>query len=288
MKKASFWIVLSVILLFSCQNDSQELQDARLDVEFTYSVENQPLDLNKMIYTNAAGNELEITEVQWFISDVVLHATSGEIVSLKSDHLIDFAYYIDTNIPESQIFQPLNGIEPGAYEAISFVFGFHGEKNESFMYTDFPESAMIWPDFLGGGYHYMKINGFWKGQSGLRKPYNFHLGIGQDYGDEQGRMNNFLPYSCNEKTMSTAKTSYVETWPVAFIDNSFAVTLPLQAINLQSNKKYTLQINMDIAQWFEAPFIYDFDEHGGAIMNNQTAMRIGIENGRNVFSAKWK
>ena len=39
---------------------------------------------------------------------------------------------------------------------------------------------MFWPEMLGGGYHYMKMNMIWSDTSALN-PFNMHLGIGQIY-----------------------------------------------------------------------------------------------------------
>ena len=40
---------------------------------------------------------------------------------------------------------------------------------------------MMWPDILGGGYHYMMINGKWKNENNVTDNFAFHLGIGQLY-----------------------------------------------------------------------------------------------------------
>jgi hypothetical protein len=43
---------------------------------------------------------------------------------------------------------------------------------------------------------------------------------------------------------------------------------------------------MHIEQWFKAKRIYDHDEWGGAIMQQQEAMEIGIQNGPQVFELR--
>jgi hypothetical protein len=49
------------------------------------------------------------------------------------------------------------------------------------MYVNPPEVNMFWPEVLGGGYHYLMINGKWIDNNNQSKIYNFHLGRGQLY-----------------------------------------------------------------------------------------------------------
>jgi hypothetical protein len=41
---------------------------------------------------------------------------------------------------------------------------------------------------------------------------------------------------------------------------------------------------MNIEQWFENPNVYDHNQWGGDIMEQQDAMALAVENGWNVFS----
>ena len=50
---------------------------------------------------------------------------------------------------------------------------------------------MAWPDVLGGGYHYMQINGKWLASNDTVRPFNLHTGIGQRY--ENGQVTEFVP-----------------------------------------------------------------------------------------------
>ena len=109
-----------------------------------------------------------------------------------------------------------------------------------------------------GGYHYMKLNGFWMNTAHVRTPYNFHLGVGQEY-DEEGHI-------------------------VAFVQNAFEVTLPASAFTIRAGETRNITLTMHVESWFDTPHTYDHNVFGGMIMNNQEAMHLISENGRDVFS----
>lgn len=129
------------------------------------------------------------------------------------------------------------------------------------MYVNAPEKDMFWPEFLGGGYHYMKLNGKWlpEGQTSQTIPFDFHLGIGQIY--------HAYPDSI---------TGYVH--------NYFDVSLPGSEFSIDAGETWELKITMHVENWFNDPHIYDHDVFGGYIMQNQEAMQLVKENGFNVFT----
>ena len=121
---------------------------------------------------------------------------------------------------------------------------------------------MAWPEVLGGGYHYLMLNGWWKDTLDLRRPFNFHLGIGQNYENNSGQVHDIT----------------------GFVDNSFAVTPSGNGFEVESGKITQIKLVMNIESWFKSPIIYDHNQWGGAIMQNQEAMHIGCLNGYDVFS----
>jgi hypothetical protein len=213
--------------------------------------------MDQMRYVNSAGNQYEIYEIQWFVSDITLNKSDGTKILLEKEK---FAHYVDTNLPETFQWKVKDEIPNGDYSSISMTFGIKGEKNTPLMYPDFPESNMLWPMNLGGdqgGYHYMKLNGFWMNKDNQREPFNFHLGVGQERDEE----NNI--------------TGFIQNW--------FEKELPNSMFKLTDETK-VINIRMNVEKWFESPHVYNHDETGGKIMQNQAAMRMGVENGENVFS----
>jgi hypothetical protein len=246
------------VFLSSCgSKNDQQADSGHLVFSFEHYADGSPLVFDQMNYTNAAGNKYEVTEIQYFISDLTLNGTNGDKVVVNEEK---FAHYIDTNLPYTNSWTITDEIPAGAYESVSMIFGIRGEKNEPFMFTDPPESDMLWPINLGGdqgGYHYMKLNGFWVNKEDQRDPFNFHLGVGQ----ERDADNNI--------------TGFVQNW--------IEMELPNSAFELGQGETQAITIRMNVDQWWENPNIYNHDIQGGKIMQNQEAMRMGAENAKSVF-----
>ncbi len=245
MKKTRLIIILlAAMALVSCKKPASY---GDLTVNIDYSVNGKALITDSLCYCNEAGNEFLITEIQWFISKMELQDERGEWVSSEQK-----IFYIDTDIPESQTLQ-IASIPVGRYKALRFVFGLDEEDNRTGLFTDPPESEMFWPDFLGGGYHYMKLNGKYLNAEGHLAPLAIHLGIGQNE-------------DCTE-----------------FYQNYFIVELPID-FTIKENTVNQFDLTMVIDNWFRNPNLYDFNTFGSAIMQNQAAQQALKENGKDVFT----
>jgi len=237
-----------MLLIASCKKD--ETKYAPVAFVFEHSVDGISLQKGEMKYTNLAGNVYEVDELQYFISEISLMSSSGKQVSVTSDSAI---HYIDLAIPSSAYWVPSDRIPVEEYDSISFIFGISESKNKTGLFVNPPQRDMFWPDMMGGGYHYMKMNGRWKAPGDIIRPFNFHLGIGMG---EMGK----------------------------FYQNFFRVTLPLKFdANEVSNRVY---IVMNIEKWFQSPNLWDWNVIGGQIMQNQAAMHKACENGAHVFEAR--
>jgi len=254
-------LILLLMLVSGCGKEVIPPEPAQhLVITFSFFVDGSPLQRDTMIYINEAGNHYLVNEIQFFISDVTLHRASAPPVILNQWKAI---HYIDSDMPETHIWNVFDALPAATYDSVSFTFGIDEEKNQSLMYLNPPESFMFWPEYLGGGYHYLKLNGKWLDTNNLIRPFNFHLGIGQIYAH--------YPDSI-----------------IGFIQNYFTVTLPSSGFTLIPDETDTLKIVMNIENWFRDPHTYDHNEWGGDIMQKQEAMKLGCENGWNVFSCQIK
>lgn len=260
MKRISGILILSTAILIGCNSGSEQNGCGNLLVQFEHRVDDGSAAYDMMIYENAAGNSYEISEIQWFISDLVLLGKDGTQLQIGGD---DWIHYIDTDLESTLNWAISGNIKTGEYSGVKFTFGIKGEKNVPDMFTDPPESNMIWPYHMGGdegGYHYMKLNGFWMKDEVERTPFNFHMGVGQIYDEEKNI------------------TGFVQNW--------FETILPLSGFEIKDGGVSKLSIIMNIEKWFIGPHVYDHDVYGGKIMNNQEAMGKISENGYNVFSVE--
>ncbi len=252
-----FIVIFSVLAFFSCKHkDPDPTPDAtgKLVFKFTHNVDNQTMVTDSFKYLNAAGNQYQISELQYFISDVILNKADGGTIQLDGN---DWIHYVDTDIPSTLTWNISKSILATSFNSISFTFGINDSKNQSYMFPNPPERDMFWPDYLGGGYHYLKFNGKYKDTASLTKTFNYHLGRGQIY-DTSGNI-------------------------TGFIANEFNVTIPASSFILSKDETKEIQIVMNIEFWFK-PYIFDFNVIGGSIMQNQSAMLLGKLNGPGVFS----
>ena len=259
MKSSISFLLLALLVIFtSCKEKPIEEKSVFLTLSFDHRVNNRAIVLDTQHYYNEAENKYLINEVKYFISSLQLHKSDGTKVSVKQD---DGIHYVDMDYPTTLTWNISEYLPEGFYDSISFIFGMDGRDNYSYRFINPPESNMAWPQLLGGGYHYMMINGkFFQGDT-VWSPLNIHLGKGQIY---QG------------------STSAVDSI-IGFVDNHFRVTLP-KSFLIKRDQTTNLTLIMNIENWFKQPFVYDFNYWGSHIMQNQAAMQTLKENGQNVFS----
>jgi len=266
IKKIFSLLPLIILFLFSCKkgNDTPPNPDSgQLAFLFEQFVDSVPLHLDTLIYENAAGNHYKLTDLQYFISDIVLHRKTGGQFFIKSD---DGIHYIDVRLQASKYWQPTDSIIQDEYDSITFIFGITAEKNISNRFPNPPERDMAWPDILGGGYHYMKLNMMWRNEPSVNPmPFMFHLGIGQHYSGTTPDPDSITGY----------------------IQNYFKISFPLNLM-IQTDVKKEIILEMDVNKWFGPVEIFDFAQYPMMIMQDQTAMELACRNGRNAFRVRVK
>ncbi len=258
--------ILSIAIFFvSCKPDDDpepKPEAGKLIFKFDHLVDGVTVQFDTMLYTNAAQNEYQINEIQYFISDVILHKSDGESVLIDAWKDIN---YVDVDIPSTLTWNVYDDIPTGSYDSISFTFGIPGPKNIPHIFVNPPERYMWWPEFLGGtngGYHYMKLNGKWLNDTNYLNSFDIHIGVGQIYAGGVVHVDNITE----------------------FVQNHFNVSLPGSSFTIARDETREIQIVMNIENWFQTPNIYDHDYWKGYIMQNQDALEHIVENGHDVFS----
>ena len=244
MKKIILVILGYSLIFTACKKDNPSTTN--LTINFTQTVDGVDLTTNTMIYANAAGENYSIQELQYLISDITLHANDGNTLLLAEVHFID----ISDASTSSFTYENLSN---NNYTSISFDMGLDTTKNKPNYYlSEGFHSTMWWPLAgpggmnMGGGYHYMKING----------KYNNAL---QGYGTHTGgTMGN--DYSFN---------------------NNFSISL-----NVDDNLgDASIDIKMEINNWYQTPHEIAFSTYGMGIMGNMEKQMQLKQNGMiDVFS----
>ena len=230
-----YLILAACCFLLAC-GDSDDDQ-GEVTVLFNHTVAGADLKHEDILYTNAAGNEYGVTRLEYIVSDIALETAGGKRVELAEFHYRN-AFVSATRSVAAKV-------PGGQYAALHFTFGIDGAKNETGALPSVDHfNNMAWPTPMGGGYHYMRLEGLFRTDDG------------------EGA---FLTH----------------TGPAGGEDFSFAVSLPL--FLTVSGDEWAIAVIMDLNEWYDEPSLYDFSGRGG-IMGNADAQLILQGNGATVFS----
>ena len=122
-------------------------------IHFNHYVNGTELVANEMIYTNPSNENYSIQTLRYLISDITLHTNN------ETETLLDEVHFIDISI-DSTLILNIPQINYKNYTSISFTMGLDSIKNNTNLFLNenfFP--SFVWPEFLGGGYHYMQLEG---------------------------------------------------------------------------------------------------------------------------------
>ena len=239
MKTQLFFIALLGSIFFACNNNEPAPDNISVNLQFSHLVDNAPVQLDQLIYKNALDQEFSIKTVKYFISGFTIHKNDGTVISFDDIH------YVDIRTSETLSYTLSKKIAPGDYAGISFVHGLAKDNNITGQFAEPPESLMDWPMMMGGGYHYMKLEGEFKTAS-TENFFNFHSGALDG-----------INYEVD----------------IDLSDQPFSVT-----------KALNIELSMEIQNWFTNPTDWDFTYFGPAIMADHEAQTTVQANGRDVYS----
>lgn len=235
---------------FMCSSCSSETDsDTVVNLRFTHEWNNAVVtadDFGTIQYVNAFGNQLSIERLRYLISDLTITKPSGETIPLNNYHLIDLENENTLNLTSNQ------SVETGTYANVSFIFGFTNTANTDGAYPDLNSASWNVPPMLGGGYHYMQLDGKFINNIENEAGYNFHA---IRAADNPGPNPSFPQDTFFE----------VNLGPLTVSENNEII------------------ISMDMAQWFKEPYLWDLNLYNQMLMPNSTAQILMYENGQNVF-----
>jgi len=234
-------LFISGFLVNSCsdKDDAPEMEKVKFTFNFIHTIGNEAVEFDTIQYTNTFGNNYSVSTLKYFVSDFVFGNKAGFLIHNNEEH------YVDATDESTLTFNMASKIPANDYVFISFIFGLSDQKNITGRYLDPPESNMEWPIPMGGGYHYMKLEG---------KFYE----------------------------ADTVKNYQCHTGPTMGNSNFVVVKLPESSFTA-SGSEMTFNIQMDINKWFDSPFTLDLNDITG-IMGNQTIQLKLQANGEEVFT----
>ena len=247
--KKHILIIVIIIGLVSCSSDdgNQPIPDILISVTNSQNWDSENVtasDLGTTEFTDENGEILIIERLRYLISKVILTNSYGDEIEIGNYKLVDLTDNNTLNYATNIV------VPPGTYTGISFVYGFNEEDNIDQAYLDLNTASWNWPEMLGGGYHFMQLDGTFTSPTNLSPlPFNYHNGTARisDGVFEQ----NFIRVNITELS----------------IDNST-----------------TIDIKMNLAEWFKNPNLWDLNVLNTGLMGNYDAQREMNENGQSVFS----
>lgn len=171
MNRKYFALILAVVALASCRKEKENVipvpTTGDLAINVGYHIDGKQLLFDSLMYTNAAGNIYSVTKVHYYLSRFRLYS-EGEI-----KYVSDTIVYVDAQQFMSVTFR---NMPVTTYDSVSFHIGLDEAQNMSNSLPATTENInMGWPDVMGGGYHFLKLEGHWMDTTG-KLGYAMHIG----------------------------------------------------------------------------------------------------------------
>jgi hypothetical protein len=205
-------------------------------------------DFSYLKYTNAFGNIHSISKLKYLVSDLRLYMSSGDSIVIDGYQLVDLS---DAGTLSYELDQQ---IPIGSYTGIGFNFGFDATDNTTGAYPDLNIVNWSWQMMLGGGYHNLQFEGNFITAVSDTIGFGYHMGTARE----------------------------IVGVDTTFHANHFVVHLPSSIFTLSQDA--TVEIKMNIAEWFKNPNPWDLNTYNAMLMTNYTAQSLMNENGASVFT----
>ena len=237
-------LTLAIVALLFAACEKEDITENSIDITLQFT---QNWDGTPV--TAADFNEFKFTNENGEVVNIerLRYVISNITIGNKTEdyHLVDISQNIGTTLT-------INDVDAGIVN-IAFTFGFTDADNQDGVYADLNVANFNVPSMLGGGYHYMQFDGKYKDTNNQDANFNYHAIRAVDRTDP----NNLV-----------------------FQDTSFEVDLGRASINNNA----TIEIKMDISEWFKNPNTWDLNQLNTVLMPNFDAQILMNQNGKSVFS----
>lgn len=167
------------------------------------------------------------------------------LINGKNYHFVDVGENAGTSITIPEL--------TGESYTLSFRFGFSDEDNTDGTYQDLNSANFSVPGMLGGGYHFMQLDGKYIDNNNEASGFNYHTIKAVDRTDPDNLKFEDTSFEVNLGTIVVANTTEIE-------------------------------IKMNLAEWFKNPNTWNLNELNTILMPNFEAQKMMRANGESVFS----
>ena len=229
----------------SCPRPEEKIKDS-ISMEFYNHIDGTPLIFDSTGYSQwfstLSNQNFNIYNLYYLVTDIKLTDNDGNTLKTLSDiHFVN-----SDNMNSNFIYLP-EILKSGEYSNIEFVFGLNKDKNinNEYINEDF-HNQMFWPEFMGGGYHYMKLEGKFNDET------NF-------YATHTGGLNT--------------------------VDYSISKSFPINIISSQNGSTHSIRISMNLNNWYSSPN-YIIINSDGIMGNSVLQQKLKENGEFNVFNAE--
>ncbi|MBW7844565.1 MAG: hypothetical protein H3C45_02750 [Bacteroidia bacterium] len=227
----------------SCVHDEEietQVRSGNLVLHIAHQVGSTDVQFDTVIYTNKAGNEYTISRINYYLSNFVLY-NEGKII-----YQTNTPVYVDAR--NTPITIKLANIPEGKYDKISMLIGLDATTNIHGKIPDTDENiGMLWPESMGGGYHFLKLEGKFNTPDSVQRGYAVHVGLN--------------PFIITQQPININ-------------------------VNITDKNTSNLDLVMNMNEWYQNPYTYDLYTDGNYTMGDSITMFKIAENGKDVFYAK--
>ncbi len=154
------------LALAGCKKDKKD--PVKLNLEIAYEVDGQPLYFDSLLYRNAAGEQYSVSTLRYYISNIRFY-NRGTVV-----YAIDTVWYADAALTAAPMV--LLNVAGTRFDSVACFIGIDPVRNvHGKLAPTMENTAMEWPDMMGGGYHFLKLEGHWVSATGI-SGYAMHIG----------------------------------------------------------------------------------------------------------------
>jgi len=238
-----------IVFLLSCSKDNDKLaKRAIVSFQIQHAWGEKLMNTNdydKSTYFNSLNQQITLQGLRYVISEFSFTHSSGE------EFLYETHFLVDISDPNTLTFQLPEDLPFGEYSQVNFRFGLSDDYNIDGAYPDLNSISFNVPTSLGGGYHFIQMDGTYAHSNNSITPFNYH-----------------------------AISAYNSNDPTEQLDTSFLVQLGAISIN----KDTTVTIKSDVSEWFQNPNEWDLEVLYTNLMGNYEAQVLMCQNGKSVFS----
>ncbi|MDP5157445.1 MAG: hypothetical protein NWQ07_02560 [Flaviramulus sp.] len=250
MKKNLLFVLIIVLSTISCtDNSNNSFNQANISFNFKHNWDGTSItnsDFNTIKFINSNGENLSIERLRYLISKITFTTSAGEKLVFNDYNLVDLTYASNLS------YNLITTIPIGTYNNVSFTFGFDNDANYNGNYADLNSVSWNVPAMLGGGYHFMQLEGKFTDNNTQETGYAYHV----------------------IRAVDNTGDSLI------FEDTFFEVNFGSVTISDDT----IFNIEMNIAEWFKNPNTWDLKVLNNMLMPNYDAQIMMFENGQNVFS----